>query len=306
MNITVMGAGAVGCYFGARLAQAGHQVAFVARRTNLQALQAHGLTIKSTAGDLRLERVTASDDAAALPPPELVLFTVKSQHTRDAAERLGRALPPDTLVLSLQNGVDNEEILCEILGDERVLGGVAYIEATVDEPGIVEHKSPFARIEFGELRGPPQARTEALHQLFKEAGIDATLSANVLSVKWAKWLFICAFSGVTALTRKPIGAVLADPDTALLYQQVMQEVKALADAKGIALPGTIVAERMSFSRTQLPPQMQSSLQQDLAKGKPLELEALNGYASRLGRELGVPTPVNDFIYAALKLHRHGS
>ena len=301
-----MGAGAVGCYFGARLSQAGHQVAFVARGANLEALQKRGLTIKSTAGDLRLERVTASDDPGTLPPPELVLFTVKSQQTRDAAERLALALPPKTPVLSLQNGVDNEEVLSEVLGEERVLGGVAYIEATVDEPGVVEHKSPFARIEFGELHGPPRARTEALHKLFKEAGIDATLSANVLGVKWAKWLFICAFSGVTALTRKPIGAVLADPDTALLYQQVMQEVKALADAKGIALPGTIVAERMSFSRTQLPPQMQSSLQQDLARGKPLELEALNGYASRLGRELGVATPVNDFIYAALKLHRHGS
>jgi 2-dehydropantoate 2-reductase len=306
MKVAIMGTGGVGGYFGGRLARAGEEVNFIARGEHLRALRSRGLEVRSAHGDFRIEPVRASDDPGDIGPVDVVLFTVKSQDTRTAAGKLKPLLKESTAVISLQNGVDNEEVLIEAIGSAHVLGGVAYIEATIEAPGVIVHKSPFARLVFGKLDGSLSARAEAFLECCKRAGLDAAVVGNIQEVIWTKWLFICAFSGMTALTRQPIGPVMADEDTRELYRRCMEEIAALARAKGVVLPEGIVAERLEFSRASLPYEMRSSLQQDLAKEKPLEIDALNGYASRLGKVLGVPTPVNDAIYAALKLHKDGA
>lgn len=305
MDIVVMGAGAVGGYMGARLAQAGHRVTFVARGPHLEALRSRGLTLSSTLGDARLPTVAAVGDPAEAGRADLVLFTVKAQDSQDAARRLAPVVGEGTRVLTLQNGVEGVSLLERSFGRERTWGGVAYIEAVVSAPGVITHKSPFARVVFGPLADRDDRAEEAL-AAFLEAGIDATLEPAPLQAVWRKWILICAFSGLTALTRMPIGSVLGHPDTRELLRRAMAEVAALADASGVGLPDGVVDATMGTVSNTFQPSMTSSLAQDLAAGKPLELEALNGAASRLGRELGVATPVNDFIYAALVLHAGGS
>lgn len=304
MNVVVMGAGAVGGYFGCRLAQAGHAVTFVARGEHLRSLQRSGLRLRSTLGDAVLNPVTALEDPSEAGSADLVLFTVKTQDSAAAARRLEPVVDEGTRVLTLQNGVDGVATLRRVFGDERVWGGVAYLEAFVTEPGTVTHKSPFARVAYGPLAGP-DPRAEAVLETWKGAGVEAALEADGMRPVWRKWLLICAFSGVTALTRKPIGAVLGHPETRELLRVALAEVAALAEARGVGLPRDAAEQSMAVMEGTFQPSMTSSLAQDLAAGKPLELEALNGAASRLGRELGVPTPVNDFIHAALVLHASG-
>ncbi len=309
MNIVVMGAGAVGGYFGARLAEAGHRVALVARGAHLRALQEGGLRLRSTLGDAHVRGVAAVEDprdvAPDVRPVDVVLFTVKAQDSASAAERIAPLMTAGTRVLTLQNGVDGVEVLRQRFGDEHVLAGVAYIEALIGAPGEIVHKSPFARVVFGPL-GARDPRAEDLAGAFREAGVEVTLEADPMVAVWRKWLLICAFSGLTALTRKPIGEIVERRETRELLRRAMEEIAALAAARGVVLPGDAVNGAMTFARETAEPTMTSSLAQDLAAGKRLELEALNGAASRMGRELGVPTPVNDFVYAALVLHSQGA
>ena len=300
-----MGAGAVGAAFGARLAEAGHRVVFVARGRHLQALQEHGLTLLSRLGDVRLEHPEVVGDPRDAGRADLVLFTVKAQDSQAAAGMIAPIVDADTRILTLQNGVEGVELLRRTFGDERVLGGVAYIEAVIEAPGLIVHKSPFARIVFGPLAGPP-GPAEAVRAALEGAGVDVDLVDEPMTAIWSKWVLICAFSGLTALTRMPIGAVTARPETREMLRRAMEEIAALARASGGTLPDDVVETTMRFMTDVAEPTMTSSLAQDLAAGKPLELEALNGAASRLGRELGVPTPVNDLIYAALVLHKDGT
>ena len=302
MKIVVMGSGAVGGYFGGLLARANQDVTFIARGQHLEALKGQGLQVKSPLGNFHLKNISATDKPTDVGVADLVLFTVKSQNTKEAALHVEPVVKGHTKVISLQNGVDNEEVLVEILKG-HVLAGVAYIEATIEVPGVIVHKNSFARMVFDPTGWEGASKFLTTCQ---QAGINAELSKNILQSKWLKWLFICGFSGVTALTRKTIGEVVNDQDTCQLFVKTIAEVFELSKAKGINLPENIVADRLNFARDKLQPTMKSSLLRDLEQGKPLELDALNGYASKLGKQLGVPTPVNDFIYAALKLHIGGS
>jgi 2-dehydropantoate 2-reductase len=305
MNVVVMGAGAVGATFGARLAQAGHGVCFVARGDHLRALRRNGLRLRSTLGDAHLQPVTVIEDPAEAGTADLVLFAVKAQDSEAAARSLAPIVGPETRVLTLQNGIDGVEVLRRAFGEERVFGGVAYLEAVIQGPGEIVHKSPFARVVFGPLAGP-DPRADATLEAFTAAGVEASLVEDPMEAVWRKWLLICAFSGLTALTRKPIGAVVQRAETRSLLRAAMQEIADLASAAGVTLPGDAVDAAMELVTRTFEPGMTSSLAQDLAAGKPLELEALNGAASRWGRDLGVPTPVNDFVYAALVLHVAGT
>jgi len=207
-------------------------------------------------------------------------------------------------VLTLQNGVGNVDALARAYGEERVFGGVSYLEAVVAAPGLVVHKSPFARIVFGPLVAGDAAALE-VERVLRGAGIEVERVADPQAAIWRKWLFICAFSGVTALTRRPIGDILGHEETRELFRGAMAEVVALAGRVGVALPDGVVEQTLRFAGEGLEPSMTSSLAQDLAAGKPLELDALNGEVIRLGRDHGVPTPVNAFIHAALVLHARG-
>ncbi|MEJ2668625.1 MAG: 2-dehydropantoate 2-reductase, partial [Deinococcales bacterium] len=217
MDFVVMGAGAVGGYFGARLAQAGHDVTFVARGDHLRELQASGLQLRSALGDLHLPSVRAVADPGPIGDADVVLFTVKAQQSESVARKLLPLVGEHSRVLTLQNGVDGVALLERMFGPERVWGGVAYLEAVVSAPGRITHTSPFARIVFGPLTGS-DARAEQALVTFRDAGIETTLAADPLEAVWRKWVLICAFSGLTALTRKPIGDVLAQPETRELFR----------------------------------------------------------------------------------------
>lgn len=299
-----MGSGGVGGYFGAKLARAGEDVAFVARGAHLEAIRAHGLTIKSTTDGDFVVQSHATGDPASAGITDLVLFCVKSYDTEAAAEAIRPVVGPETAVLSLQNGVDNEEKIGRIVGPGHVLGGVAYVFATIESPGTIVH-SLGGRIVFGELDGADTLRARRILEAFQRAGIRAERSPRIERVLWEKYLFITAQAGMTALTRCPVGLIRSMPETRRMYRLLLEELAAVAKAAGIDLPPQTVDDVLATA-DKLAPSVTSSLHHDLIHGRSLELEALQGHAVRLGEQLGVPTPTLFSVYAALRPHRDGT
>jgi 2-dehydropantoate 2-reductase len=303
MHIVVMGSGGVGGYFGAKLLRAGEHVTMVARGRHLDAIRRVGLRIRSA---LEGEFVVGPPAVASLedaPPADAVLLCVKSFDTEDAARQLRPILGPETPVLSLQNGVTNEDEIDAQLGTGRALGGVARISATIEAPGVVRHESG-GRIIFGELDGQATARAERLRKAFAQAGTPVELSKDIRCALWEKYVLICALAGTTALTRETIGIVRQTEPTWQLFRTIVEEVVAVAHASDIDLPGDIIERSMQFAEG-LPPGNRASLAQDLLQGRRLELEALHGHAVRLGEQLGVATPALFAVYAALLPHAAG-
>jgi 2-dehydropantoate 2-reductase len=298
VRLAIMGSGGVGGYFGGRLAQAGEDVTFIARGAHLEAIQKSGLTVKSVAGDFHV-RPKATNDPSTVGPVEAILFSVKGYDTEAAGRQIRPMVGPDTAVLCVQNGVDNEEKLEAILGKGRVLGGVVHILSTISAPGVITQTAGPRILTFGEMDGRITPRTERLLQIFKGGGIQAQRSTQILVDLWEKFLFICAQGGVTALARLSIGAILACPDTAAFYRGIMEEIAAVGRAKGVLLPDDAVERALIFARS-LQPHMRSSLAHDLSQGNRLEVETLSGTVVRYGCEVGVPTPYNFAIYACLK------
>src|SRR5688572_1912981 len=304
MRIAVMAAGALGGYFGARMAAAGHDVFFIARGANLEAIKTNGLTIESVHGDLHLPKPNVTDDPAAIGPVDIVLFTVKLWDTEAAA---GQALPlvgPDTRVITLQNGVDSAERIAPILGADNMVAGSAHIATVISAPGVVTHTSKFARMVCGRTDGKPDARLRAFADAAQAAGIDIALSETIESDRWKKFVFLVGLSGATGAIRKPLGPILQDPDTRAFFHSLMREVVAVGQARGVSLPADFADDRMRFAETS-PPTFKASLLHDLERGNRLELDWLAGKVVELGRLLGVPTPANEAVYAVLKLHRMG-
>lgn len=298
MRVAILGAGGVGAYLGARLAHVGAaSVHLVARGSHLEALRRGGLELRSVLGDVRVE-IPATADPAEIGPVDVVVFTVKSTDTDEAAGRLAPLLGEDTAVISFQNGVDNEERIAAVVGDDHVLGGVAYIFSTIAEPGVIHHTGGPARFFFGELDGPPTDRATRFLDACREADVDAELSEDIRGVMWRKFVFICAQAGMTAAARLPVGALREDAEAWKMYRQIVEEVCAVAAAEGIPLGNDVVEEAMRLAGG-LDPDTYSSLHYDLEHGKPMELEALTGRVVALGRRSGVDIPANEAIYALL-------
>ena len=306
MRIAAMAAGAVGGYFGARLAAAGHDVFFIARGVHRDAMLKNGLTIESVHGDVHLPKPNVTDDPAKVGPVDVVLFAVKLWDTERAAEQTRPLLGPDTRVITLQNGVDSYERVAPIVGTERAIPGVTYVVSVIERPGVIKQASKFQSITCGTSDGRPDAPLEAFVAAAKAAGIPITLSDNIERDRWHKFIFLSGTSGVTAVTRNPMGPILADPDTRALFRNIMLETYTVGRAKGVAIDDGYVDERMAFADKNVPATMKASMANDLDRGNRLELDWLAGQVCRLGRELKVPTPVNDTIYAALKLQRMGT
>lgn len=304
MRIAAMAAGAVGGYFGARMAAAGHDVAFIARRAHLDAIRSRGLIVRSLHGDLHLQNVNATDDPAKVGPVDVMLFAVKLWDTEQAAELARPLVGPDTRVITLQNGVDSVERVAPILGADKTIAGTAYIATVVAEPGVISHTSKFAIMRVGRVDGRPDDRLEAFVAAAKAARIDITAMPDMDSERWQKFVFLSSMAGINCLTREPIGKVLADPDTRAFYRKLMEECYAIGRRKGVNLPAGYVDDRMTFSDN-APPGMKASMLHDLEAGNRLELDWLTGKVVALGRELGVPTPASEAVYAAVKLHRMG-
>jgi 2-dehydropantoate 2-reductase len=304
MRIVVVGAGGVGGYFGAKLARAGQDVTLVARGAHLEAIRSRGLCVRSAVEGESTAPVTAVEKVAGLPPADAVLLCVKSFDTEAAVEQVRDVVGPATPVLSLQNGVDNEDKIDAALGAGHALGGVAYVFAAIEAPGIVAH-SFAGRIVLGELDGRATPRAERLRDAFAEAGIPVALSDDIRRTLWEKYLMISAQAGMTGVTRCPIGVIRETPQTWRMYRMIVEELAALGRASGVALAAGAVETTLANSG-QLAPHLYSSLHYDLVHGKRLELDALHGHAVRLGERLGVPTPMVFAVYAALKPFAEGA
>lgn len=298
MRIAVMGSGGVGSYFGGLLARAGEEVTFIARGAQLRALRERGLAVHSVHGDFALDPVQATDDPAEVGPVDLILFAVKTDQIETAAEAMRPMVGLQTAILPTQNGVDASERLAAILGPGPVLGGTCHVVSFVSEPGVVQQKSDFRLITLGELNGPPTPRVEAIGEALRRSGAEVAISHDINRARWTKFLFIASFSGMGAVTRVPAGELMACEETRRMLEQAMREVEALAAASGVQLEPGVVAETMAFCRD-LAPGATSSMQRDILEGRPSELEAQNGTIARRGAELGVPVPVNTFIYGVL-------
>jgi 2-dehydropantoate 2-reductase len=304
MKIGIAGAGGVGAAFGAYLAQGNHEVVALARGRHLEAIRRDGLIVKR--GEERsVLRILASDDAKDLGAVDLLLFAVKLWDTEEAGRQVKALLGPRTPVLVLQNGVDALDVLEPILGRERLVGGVAKISAVIEEPGVVAHRSPFARIIAGELSGEITPRLQELVALLSAAGIEARLSDDINSELWDKFVFIVGLSGATAFFRSSIGPIRENLETRKFLESLVSEATAVGRASGVSLPDDQIERTMGFVEA-LPASMRASMLEDLLARKRLELPWLSGYVVRKGREHRVPTPANEMVELALQLHVMGS
>ncbi|MGO9178533.1 MAG: 2-dehydropantoate 2-reductase [Candidatus Limnocylindrales bacterium] len=301
MRLAVVGVGGLGGYFGARLAQAQNDVRFLARGRHLEALRIRGLRVQSVFGDFALApaQVPAADDPHQIGPVDVVLFTVKSFDTEAAARLLPPLLRPDPAVISLQNGIDNEEKLGAEIGAEHVVGGAAYVFAELVEPGVVRHSGGPTRLVFGEFDGRPSARLEVFRAACLRAGFGAEIVADIRAALWTKYAFICAQAGTTAAVRQPIGVIRETPATWALFRRIVEETWRVGRAEGVRLPDDLVQRQLDLA-ARIEPANYSSLHDDLVAGRRMELDALLGELVRRGARAGVPTPAAETLYAVLR------
>jgi 2-dehydropantoate 2-reductase len=304
MRIAVMAAGAVGGYYGARLAAAGHDVVFFARGAHLDAIRKNGLKVESPLGELHLQDVNVADSTAGIAPVDLVLFAVKLWDTERAAEQLRPLVRAQSRVITLQNGVDSVGLLTPILGGDAVVGGSTYLATVIREPGVISHTSQFARVVCGRTDGKPDTVLAGYVEQMRAAKIDATLSEAMQTELWKKFVLLSGTSGITSSTRQSLGPIRDDPDMRGLFFRLMGEAIAVGKAAGVAFPADYVAE-LERQVAAFPPGMKASMLHDLERGNRLELDWLAGTVVRLGRAHGVATPANEAIYAVLKPYRMG-
>ena len=298
MRICVFGVGGVGGYFGGRLAADGNSVVFIARGATLETLRRNGLRVESPVGDVVLPTVEATDDPANVGEVDAVILGVKAWQVPGVAEAARPMIGANTFIVPLQNGVEAADQLVELYGSEPVVGGMCRIVSFVVEPGRIRHQGVEPFVALGELDNRRSERVERLAAAFSDAGVDTKVSPDIQSSIWQKLLFIAPVSGLGAVTRVPIGDLRSNRETYSVLRKAMLEVETLALARGISFADDAVEKTLKFVDG-LPEGMTSSMQRDIMDGRPSELEALNGAVVRLGREAGVTTPVNGFIYAAL-------
>jgi 2-dehydropantoate 2-reductase len=306
MRIAAMAAGAVGGYFGARMAAAGHDVFFVARGANLEAIKKNGLKIESVHGDLHLPKPNVTDDPKSVGAVDIVLFAVKLWDTEKAAELARPLVGPNTRVITLQNGVDSVERVAPILGVEQTVGGATYIATTIAAPGVIKHTSSFAKMRFGRADKRADEKLNAFASAGKAAKLDIDISADIERERWEKFIFLTAMAGSTAALRSPIGPIAADPELRAFFRQLMDEAAKVGRAQGVSLDDAYLEDRMKFLQGVVEPGMKASMAHDLERGNRLELDWLNGKVRELGRARNIPTPASDTVYTVLKLHRMGA
>ena len=299
MRIAVFGSGAVGGYFGGRLAEAGEDVQFIARGQHLSAIREHGLRVSSAAGDFLVRPARATDEPSAVGTVDVVLLGVKAWQVPQAADAMRPLVGEKTLIVPLQNGIEAPGQLADVFGATHVLGGLCRILAYIVTPGHVRHAGVAPYIAFGELDAPGSPRAEALRQAFARArGVTAEVAPDIRAAMWSKFVFIAALGGVGALTRAPIGVIRSMPESRRLVQQALEEIYAVAVGNRIALPADTVERTLAFIDT-LPADGTASMQRDIIQGRPSELESQVGAVVRLGDRQGIAVPLHRLIHAAL-------
>jgi 2-dehydropantoate 2-reductase len=297
VRVAVFGAGAVGAYLGSRLAAARADVHLIARGAHLEALRERGLTLITPDG-VSTTPVWATDNPASIGPVDLVLFCVKSYDTEQAARQLAPLIGPGTKVLSIQNGIDNEDKIAAAIGAEHVLGAATYILAAIESPGVV--RSGAARLVLGELHaGPPSDRVRSIVDVFQAGGVEAVATSDVRVAKWDKYVLLVAFSAVTASTQLTVGPIRVSHAASQMLRSIMTEAWQVGRALGVPLADDLVDRAHKLVLDQDDDEG-TSLRHDLLTGHRMELEALQGTLSRLGRQTGIPTPWTDAAYAVLE------
>jgi 2-dehydropantoate 2-reductase len=298
MNILIYGTGGVGGYFGARLAQAGNTVTFIARGKHLEAIKKNGLRLISPKGDYLVFPANVTANIADVTDIDLILVCVKTWQLEAAAKEINQVLNEKTIVISLLNGINNVGVLGAVIDKKHLLGGLCKVVSKIEDYGIINHISFEPTIVFGELNNEKTERALLLEKVFLNADITTKLAENIQTEIWSKFLFISTISAIGALTRATVGEIMASPELKKMMREIADEIVAVAMAKGIYLSEILVEKQFKMIASQ-PYNTTSSLQRDMMEGKPSELEAQTGTIVKMGIELGVPTPVNDFIYYCL-------
>ncbi len=299
MRIAIFGTGGVGGYFGGRLAHAGEDVTFIARGEHLRAIKGSGLRVESRTGDFTVFPAKATDDVREIGEVDLVIVGVKAWQVPEAAREIKPLVGANTTVVPMQNGVDAAAQLVAELGYDNVIGGLCRIVSFVVGPGHIRHAGFKPSIIIGELDNRRTDRITSIEQMFKRAGVEITIAADIQVALWTKFLFIASFSGVGAIASAPAGVIRSDPKWRAQMLKAMEEIYALAHARGIKLtPDSI--DTVMAGVDALPEDATSSMQRDIAAGKPSELESQTGAVVRLGRETGVTAPTHELIYETLK------
>ena len=305
MRIAIMGAGAVGGYFGGLLARSGQDVTFIARGEHLRAMQDKGLTLETPQGSLQVSQARFVAEPSEAGPCDVVLFAVKAYDIAAAAASLKPLVDSGATVVSVLNGVDHQDRIGRVLGADHVLGGLALVSGVIASPGVIRYTSTMSSLRFGEADGRISDRATAFRDACLAAGFGAEVVADIRTAQWAKFVGLATNASLTSLFRLPAGYIYHDPEIIPMARRGFEEVVAVAHALGITLPAG-AAERMLAVHQSFPKTMYASMYHDIARGKPMELDSLSGHLVRLGRQLGVPTPVHEMAYLALKPYMHGT
>ena len=298
MRIAVMGAGGVGGYLGGMLARGGHDVSLVARGAHLAAIRERGLRVIRDNEEFTVN-CAATDNPAEVGPVDVALLTVKTYQNAAAVPAMASMVGPDTTVLCLQNGIDSYLTPEEAFGANRVMAGAVYIEAGRDGPGVARQAGDVVRVVFGETDGTLSERGRAIADAFNASGIPAELTGDIRTGLWSKFLFIATMAGVTSMARQTLAELMPRPEWRDVVVGCLREVEAAGRANGVNFPPDVQQTTLAYIEDNLA-DLQASMHTDVMAGRPLELEALNGAVVRVGRAAGVPTPINDVIYAMLK------
>ncbi len=303
MNIGIIGAGGVGGYLGGMLAQAGHSVTLIARGAHLEAINSYGLKVIHRKGEF-IVLVDAKDDSDGVGVMDLVFFTVKTYDTNQALEQIGPMVGNETCVVTLQNGVDNHEIISESIGNDFVLPGSIYIETRIDSPGVIKQSGEVVRVVLGEPNGTITDRLRNIQIVIEQSGIQCDISSDIQKSLWTKFLFIASLAGVTAACRERIGKLIDQVEYERLLFGVMKEIELVARAKGVGLDANVVSNALDYVKTSAK-DIVASMHTDLELGRRLELESLTGVVVRIAKEKGLKTPLNELLYLILKPHSAG-
>lgn len=298
MRIAVMGAGAVGGYFGALLAQAGHDVAFVARGDHGAAMRAHGIRLEGPRGELVIRNIDVVEDPAGLAPCDVTLFCVKTYDTESAALAVKPLVARGGVVISLQNGVDSQDRIGQVIGDRNVMGGLALVSGVIASPGVIRYKSEMSSLQYGEADGSMSPRATTFAQACNAAGFTAEVVPDIRSAQWRKFVGLCTNAALTSLMRLPVGHIYHRDEGIALGLRGFREVEAVGRAEGMTLPADIAEKALKLHQG-FPRSMYASMYHDVARGRRLELESFSGTVVRLGRKHGIATPVHEMAYACL-------
>jgi 2-dehydropantoate 2-reductase len=298
MKIYIVGVGGIGGYFGGILAKSENDVTFVARGENYQAMKNNGLLVKSVTGNFEIRPVQVIEKISEIVNPGLIIFSVKAYDTEKAAEELSAVVNKDTIIITFQNGVDNDGRIKKIIPSAKVYPGVAYVISAKTKPGVIEQTGGLRKLIFGDRQNPNNPKLKEIETLMKNAGINAVFSDDIEREIWNKFMYICPFSSLTALHRKTIGDILSNPNTKKQYEDCLKEAISVAKAMGIKISDNAFSEIMKISENTAP-ESKSSLLIDIENNRPNEIETLNGTLVKLARELNINVPVNELIYNSI-------